>query len=436
MSMRPSLAPRLAPADAPTEPNPWAPTSATPPGAAVEVAGRAVLPYGRQSIEADDVAAIVEAAQAPFITQGPQVAAFERALAEWCGAPYAVAVSSGTAALHLAALAAGVTPGQVSLTSPLTFVASANAALYCGGTPRFSDVEAATGNLDVDLLMRALRRHPSPRLVVPVHYAGLPANMPAIGALCREAGAMVVEDACHALGARYRSVDADGRERWHRVGACDHSDMTCFSFHPVKHITTGEGGAITTRNEALYRRLLSLRSHGIVREPGELRGRDEDQGPWYYEMQSLGFNYRITDLQCALGRSQLKKLPEFLERRREVAARYGEALGGIDGLVLPAVPEGSEHAFHLYAVRVDEERLKRRRRAIFEALRGAGLGVQVHYLPIHLQPYYRERFATHPGQFPEAERFYRREISLPMFPGMSDADVARVVEAVRAAVRR
>jgi len=385
------------------------------------------LPYGRQSIDSLDVEALAEAARGDFITQGPTVAEFERALAEACGAPYAVAVSSGTAALHLAALAAGVGPGDAMVVPTMTFVASANAAVYCGATPLLIDIDPATRNLSVDKLAAALDGAPA-KAVVAVHYAGLPAPMAEVARLARARGAAVIEDACHALGAQY--LDGD---RWHRVGECAHSDMTCFSFHPVKHITTGEGGAVTTSSEALYRRLLRLRSHGITKDPAECRA---SEGPWYYEMVELGWNYRITDLQCALGRSQLAKLPRFVERRREIAARYDRAFADLSTVVTPPEPPGFRSSYHLYPLWLDEQRLGRSRRAVFEALQERGIGVQVHYIPVHLHPFYKDRFGTRPGQFPEAERFYRGEISIPMYPALNDSEVSHVIDEIRTAVER
>ncbi len=381
------------------------------------------LPYARQWIDDQDVESVVGALRSPLLTQGPQVAAFERELAAYCNAPYAVAVSSGTAALHLAARAAGLTAGTSLLTTPLTFVASAAAGVMCGATPRFTDIDPATRNLSLRGVAAEIEKQP-PKAIVAVHYAGWPVEMQRLQELARPVGTALIEDACHALGAEYR----DSAGAWHTVGSCDHSDMTCFSFHPVKHITTGEGGAITTRDERLYRLLLKLRSHGMERDPERL---SESHGPWYYDIQEVAPNYRLSDLLAALGRSQLSRQPQWLLRRRELAARYDRELADVRGVVAPATPEGARSAYHLYPIWIDEQACGLSRRQVFEALMARNIAVQVHYVPIHLFSYYRERFGTAPGQYPEAERFYSGEISLPMFPQMTDAELARVVGALR-----
>ncbi len=385
------------------------------------------LPYGRQWIDADDVAAVTAAVESDFLTQGPAVAEFELALAAACDAPYAVALSSGTAALHLAAVAAGLGPGDLLVTSPITFVASANCAVYCGADVGLVDIDPVTRNLSPTGLARFLDGEPRTKAIVAVDYAGLPADLPALSRLARAHGALLIEDACHALGARYR--DESGQLR--TVGCGAHADMTVFSFHPVKHITTGEGGAITTRSKELYERLLRLRSHGIERDPARL---EEHHGPWYYEMQELGWNYRITDLQCVLGRSQLRRLEGFVARRRAIAELYRAGFAGVPGIVTPVEPEGLRSSYHLYPLWFDEALLGRSRRTIFEALQERGLGVQVHYVPVHLQPFYRRRLQLRPGQLAEAERFYHGAISIPMYPKLDDADVARVVRTVREVV--
>lgn len=382
------------------------------------------LPYARHFVDDDDLASVMEAMRGDLLTQGPQLATFERELAQACDVPYAVAVSSGTAALHIAALAANLGPGDNFVTSPLTFVASASAGVLCGATPRFVDIDRATRNLSVDQLARALDATPRPKAIVPVHYGGWPVAMPRVHALARQAGAVVIEDACHALGAEYR----DDHGAWQRVGSCRHSDMTCFSFHPVKHITTGEGGAITTRSEELYRRLLRLRSHGIERDPDRM---SEDHGPWYYEVVETAPNYRLSDILAALGRTQLRRLKGWVARRRALARQYDQELAGIRGLVLPAGAEHARSAYHLYPVWVDEEACGQSRREVFGALHERGIAVQVHYVPVHLFPHYRQRFGTAPGQYPEAERFYGGAISLPLFPQMTDDDLTRVVHALR-----
>jgi len=376
------------------------------------------IPYGRQEIDDLDVRAVSEAIRDRLITQGPRVAQFEEALADEVGAGFAVAFNSGTAALHAAYHAAGVGPGRGVLTAPITFVATANAALYLDAPVRFADVDGGSILLDPAAVSAA---DPADIAVLaPVHLTGQVAPMAQLSQIAKGRGWMVVEDAAHALGASY--VTADGKE--HKVGACAHSDMCCLSFHPVKHITTGEGGAVTTNSEELARRLRLFRSHGITREADEL---ESDEGPWYYEQHELGFNYRLTDLQCALGLSQLRRLTDFVARRRIIAARYDAAFTGMPGVETLEIPAGSRGSYHLYVIRVEAAR----RRAIFESLRDSGIGVNVHYLPVYRQPYYR-RHGFAGVSLPESERYYAEAISLPIFPGLTKADQQRVIEAVRA----
>ncbi len=375
------------------------------------------LPYSRQTVGAEEAAAVAEAARAPWLTGGPTLARFEAALAETVGVRHAVAVSSGTAALHVAYRAAGLGPGDTLLTSPITFVATASAAVYCGATPRFADVDER-GSLDPAAVATAINGGASPRVIVPVHYAGHPAAVEAIAAMAP--GALVIEDACHALGAEYR--DATGA--WHRVGACAHAAMAVLSFHAVKAITTGEGGAVVTDDALLAGRCRRLRDHGLVREAGA--GNAAWDGPWYYELQELGFNYRLTDLQAALGLVQLGRLDGFITRRRAIAAAYDRALAALPDVRPVTPPRHTRSAWHLYPVRVPATL----RRQVFEALRARGFGVQVHYIPVHRQPYYRRLLGTGPGALPAAEAFYAEVLSLPCFPEMEDADVAQVVEAL------
>jgi len=383
-----------------------------------------MIPYGRQWIEPGDLERVLEVLRSDWITQGPSVERFEEALCARFGARYAVAVSSGTAALHLASLALGVGPGDRVVTSPNTFVASANCVLYCGGTVCFVDIEPETGNLSVERLEAFLEKAGNrERLkgIIPVHFAGQPCDLERIRTLADRYGLWVLEDACHAPGARWR----DGNGQWHTVGSCSHSDAAVLSFHPVKHVTTGEGGAILTNRKEIYGKIQQLRSHGIIRDRNEM---ETDDGAWFYEMQDLGFNYRITDFQCALGISQLQRLDEVLKRRREIAEIYGQALGGLPGVRPLTVRRGVEHAYHLYVVRL------RNRRAVFEQLSAAGIGVQVHYIPVHLQPYYRRTHKARPGDFPEAEAHYQEALSLPIFYGLGNDDVGEVVRALRAAL--
>lgn len=382
---------------------------------------RPLMPYGTQWISDGDVAAVVEALHSPWMTQGPMVERFEQAVADYCGARFAVAVANGTAALHLAALAAGFGPGDEVITTPITFVASANCILYAGARPVFAEIDPTTFCLDPRALVSALT--PNTKGLIPVHFAGQPCDMPAIHALAKQNGLMVIEDAAHALGATYTH---EGRT--YRVGSCAHSDMTIFSFHPVKHITTGEGGVVTTNDPALYRALIRLRSHGITRDPSEM---ESLEGPWYYEMQGLGFNYRIADFQCALGLSQLERLDAFLQRRREIAAVYDEVFSLEPELILPRIANGNVSAYHLYVIQLKTvSRLE-----AFNRLREKGLGVNVHYIPVHLQPYYRQTFGTGRGDFPVAEAYYDRAITLPMYPKMTDEDVRDVIQAVRETLR-
>ena len=382
-----------------------------------------ILPYGRQWIEDDDVDAVVAALSSDWLTTGPRVEEFETAIAAKLGARFAVAVSSGTAALHLACLAAGVGAGDVVVSTPNTFAASINCALHCGARPAFVDIDPATLNLDPAALARALaeRRESCVQAVIPVHFAGQPCAMQEISAAARAAGSKIIEDACHALGASWR--DADGC--WQSVGNCSHSDMAAFSFHPVKHITTAEGGAITTNQPDLYERLKQLRNHGIIRDRAKL---DHPDGPWFYEIREPGFNYRLSDLQCALGISQLRKLDRWVERRRELAALYDRLLGALEGVKLPAQSNNARSSYHLYVVQIPQ------RAKVFKLLHEQGVKVQVHYPPLHLHPLFRERFGFRPGDFPRTEAYYQGAISLPLFPQMSDGDVEYVVDALRAAL--
>jgi UDP-4-amino-4,6-dideoxy-N-acetyl-beta-L-altrosamine transaminase len=386
-----------------------------------------VIPYGRHSIDEDDISAVVEVLRHGALTQGPKVGAFEQAIADRVGARYAVAVSSGTAALHLACLAAELGPGDRVVTSPNTFVASSNCALYVGAAPAFADIDPETLNISPPALETVLERTEGRVAIIPVHFGGLPCNMPVIAASAKRKGAMVIEDASHALGATYD----DGSP----VGNCRYSDMTIFSFHPVKLIAAGEGGMITTNDERLYRRLIRLRSHGIARADYEFVNQYQayqgnEINPWYYEMQELGFNYRITDIQCALALSQLAKLDRFLERRREIAARYDAALAGLANVRLPQQRTRQRSANHLYVLRVDFHAIGKCRSAAMRALADLGVGSQVHYIPVHLQPLYQELgFST--SAYPEAEAYYQEALTIPLFFGMTENEVDQVILAVK-----
>lgn len=379
----------------------------------------AVLPYGRQTIEDDDIAAVAQALRADFLTTGPTVAAFEAAFAETVGAPHAVACANGTAALHLAMLALDFHPGEAVIVPAITFLATANCARYVGAEVVFADVDPDSGLMTPDTLAHALTRLRGRRLraVLPVHLRGEACALPGLEALAAAAGAVLVEDAPHALG----TAMTFGKVR-ERVGDARHSAMATFSFHPVKTIATGEGGMITMRDAGLADRLRRLRSHGMVHPPGA--------EPWVYEMAELGFNYRLPDLLCALGLSQLAKLDRFAARRRALAAAYAQALAPLaPALRLAARPPWSDPVLHLMCVLIDFEGLGRARREVMEGLRARGVGSQVHYIPVYRQPYYVERYGE--MALPGAEEWYRRCLSLPLYPGMADDDVSRVVEALR-----
>jgi perosamine synthetase len=386
-----------------------------------------MIPYGRHYVDDDDIQAVTAVLRSGNLTQGPVIDDFERDVREQVGAKYAVAVSSCTAGLHLAALAAGVGPGKSLITSPITFVASANAGLYAGGTVVFGDIDPATVNLSPVRLREVLQSVRQPRAVVPVHFAGLPCDMPAIKAAADEAGAAVIEDAAHALGARY----PDGT----RVGSCKHSLMTVFSFHPVKLIAAGEGGLITTNDETMYRRLLRLRSHGINKLDDALQVPEQSTegglaSPWYYEMQELGFHYRITDIQCSLARSQLAKLERFLARRRELVAAYDEAFAAMRHC-RPAQTVGRDRSgHHLYVLRIDFAALGTSRAAFMAELRARDIGSQVHYIPVPAHPHYR-RLGFGPEDYPEAQSYYRQALSIPLYFGLTDEQQRRVISALR-----
>lgn len=378
------------------------------------------IPYGKQWIDEEDIEEVITALQSDYLTTGPQVNAFEEAFAAACGARYAIAVTSGTAALHLACLAAGVGPGSEAITTPITFVATANAPLYCGSIPVFADVCSDTINLDPEEVQARIT--PRTAAILPVHFGGHACDMPVLRAIAEQNGLALIEDACHALGAE----TPDGG----RVGDCRYADMTIFSTHPVKAIATGEGGVITTNKPALNDRLRMLRSHGVTRDPERLT---RNEGEWYYEMQMLGFNYRLTDIQCALGRSQLRKLATFLTRRREIVARYNAAFAGVPELQRPTERPGHRSAWHLYVVRLRDADSATRRR-LFDSLRAAGLGVNVHYIPVYWQPFYRDNYNYMPGLCPIAERYYQEAITLPLYPQMTDAQVEYVIATVKQAV--
>ncbi|MES2772278.1 MAG: UDP-4-amino-4,6-dideoxy-N-acetyl-beta-L-altrosamine transaminase [Pseudomonadota bacterium] len=386
-----------------------------------------MIPYGQQQIDDGDVEQVISVLRSSWLTQGPAVATFEQNVANACGAAHAVAVCNATTALHLACLALNIGPGDHVWTSPNTFVASANCARYCGAQLDFVDIDPLSLNMSptalATKLAQAERQGRLPKLIIPVHFAGQPCDMAEISGLARQYGCWLIEDAAHAIGASYRG---------HRIGSGHYADMTVFSFHPVKIITTGEGGMVLTPNARLAARLSRLRNHGITREPKEME--QTDAGAWYYEQLELGLNARMTDLQAALGSSQLTRLAAFVQRRQQIAETYTEELAALTqrpelGLVCPQTAADRRSAWHLYPVRV---RATERRR-IFDHLRAAGIGVQIHYIPVHLQPYYR-RLGFKAGDFPEAERYYQETISLPIFPGLSEAQQATVLKVFKDAL--
>lgn len=391
-------------------------TSITPEALAIN-GGKPVratlLPYGRQSVDEADVQAVVDVLRSDWLTTGPKVAEFEEAFAARVGAAHAVSFSSGTAALHAAAFAAGLKAGDEAITTPMTFAATANCVLYQGATPIFADVSSDTLNLAPEQITEKISA--KTRAILPVDYAGHPADLTPILETARRNGLTVIEDACHALGAEYRNV---------RVGSM--ADMTVFSFHPVKHITTGEGGMVATNNQKFAETLRCFRNHGISTDARER----QNAGQWQYEMVLLGYNYRLPDVACALGLQQLTKLDANLARRREIAAFYTAALREIPGVILPTVRSAASPAWHLYPIRLDLQKLTADRGQIFRALRAENIGVNVHYIPVHLHPYYRDRFGYRPGDYPVAEDAYERLISLPIFHGMSRQDAEDVVAAV------
>jgi len=380
-----------------------------------------MIPYGRQSISEDDIAAVVAVLRSDFLTQGPAIPRFETAVADKVGARHAVAVNSATSALHIACMALGLGPGDLLWTTPNTFVASANCGRYCGAEVDFVDIEAATSNMSVERLAEKLEAAQKagrlPQVVVPVHFSGQPCDMAEIKALSERYGFKIIEDASHAVGATYQGST---------IGDCRYSDITVFSFHPVKIVTTGEGGLALTNDDALAERMAMARSHGITRDPKLLERKDAPG--WYYEQQMLGYNYRMIDIEAALGVSQLQRLDAFVERRNAIARRYDEMLQDVD-VITPSVHQDRLSSFHLYVVRLPGHDPARHRR-VFETLRAAGIGVNLHYMPVHLQPDFR-RLGFAEGMFPQSENHAQSAISLPIFPDLTDEEQDRVVEALR-----
>lgn len=394
------------------------------------------LPYGRQWINENDIQAVVNILRSERLTQGPVVEQFEHAVAEYCGAKYAVATNSGTSALHIACLASGINKKDEVITSPITFVASANCAVYCEAKPVFSDIDKRTYNIDPDEIDIKITR--KTKAIIPVHFAGQSCDMEGINEVVKKAKKkygnkiFIIEDACHALGSIYKGK---------KVGSCSFSDMTAMSFHPVKHITTGEGGMVLTNDEILYKKLRRLRSHGITSNREEFVYKEHafqlstsDNKPlinsWYYEQQDLGFNYRITDIQCSLGISQLRKLDEFIKLRRKIVNKYNSAFSNARSVQIPFESEDCNSNFHLYVLLFDFSHIGIRRSHLMNELKKRSIQTQVHYIPVHTQPFYRKNFNTNWGDCPNAEGYYEKCLSIPLFPAMSDNDVDRVIEEV------
>ncbi len=383
------------------------------------------IPYGRQQVTEEDIAAVVATLRSDYLTQGPMVPRFEAAVAAYCGARHALAVNSATSALHLACLALGLGPGDWLWTSPITFVASANCGLYCGARVDFVDIDPRTCNLCPQALeaklLQAEKEGRLPKIIVPVHLCGQPCDMQAIHALSQRFGFRIIEDASHAIGARYRGE---------AVGNCRYSDITVFSFHPVKIITTAEGGMALTNDTKLADKMALLRSHGITREPAQMTHAPD--GPWYYQQVELGFNYRMTELQAALGLSQLTRLDDYVARRHALARHYDAQLADLP-LITPWQHPDGHSAMHLYVIRLRLDQIRQSHRQVFEALRAQGIGVNLHYIPVHTQPYY-QRLGFAPGDFPQAERYYAEAISLPMYPGLTEQQQGRVLATIQTAL--
>jgi UDP-4-amino-4,6-dideoxy-N-acetyl-beta-L-altrosamine transaminase len=378
--------------------------------------------YGRQWIDDVEIKEVLGALTSDFLSSGPKIKEFEEQVSAQTGARYCAAVSSGTAGLHLAVKALDIEAGKEGITSPLTFIATSNSLIYNNLTPNFADIHEKTLCLDPAEFEKNIKQDTA--VVIPVHFAGQPAEMEKINEIARKQEIFIIEDAAHAIGSKY--------ENGQPVGSCCYADMIVFSFHPVKTITTGEGGAVTTNDKTLYEKLIMLRNHGMTKDPNKLRaqGSSSDVGPWYYEMQELGYNYRMTDIQAALGIGQLKKLDRFIKRRKEIIARYNEAFWNLEWLTVPYERPKVFSALHLYVIRIDFERIKKTRTQVTEELRAKAIGTQVHYIPVHFHPYYREHFGFKKGDYPKAEHYYQQCLSIPLFPKMTDDDVQRVIDAI------
>ena len=393
-----------------------------------------IIPYGHQWLDDNDIKEVIKVLKGDWLTQGPKIEEFEKAVAKYCGAKYGVAVSSGTAALHAAYSVAGISSGDEIITTPMTFAATANAAVFCGARPVFVDIRSDTLNINSELIEGLITS--KTKAIVPVDFAGHPCDYEEIFKIARKHNLLVIEDACHALGAKYKGK---------KVGSF--SDMTILSFHPVKHITTGEGGAVLTNDETLYKKLKRLKSHGITFNPKEFVNNDlalqslNSGGikpllnPWYYEQTDLGYNYRLTDIQCALGLSQLKKLDIFRKRRREIVNKYNAAFRDAKFVHIPCEDDKCNSNFHLYVLLFDFEKIGIERARLMLELKSKGIQTQVHYIPVYLQPFYQKHFGTKWGDCQNAEHYYQRCLSMPLFPAMADQDVERVVEEINNLVR-
>jgi len=397
-----------------------------------EVKRDSIMPYGHQWLDDSDIEEVIKVLKSDWLTQGPKVKEFESALAHYCGAKYAVAFSSGTAALHGAYFVAGISKGDEIITSPITFAATSNAALFLGAKPVFSEIEEETANIDVNLIREKITQ--KTKAIVPVHFAGQPVDMDELLAIAKKDGLFVIEDACHALGSTYKR---------RKVGSL--SDLTVFSFHPVKNITTGEGGAVLTNQEDLYEKLMMFRHHGITKNPEKFVNNESAfshhasrltprANPWYYEMHYLGSNYRLTDFQCALGLSQLKKLDDFVTKRREIVNQYNQAFKEVEEIEPLTEKPDRFSAWHIYVIKLRLEKLKKTRREIFDYLRNKGIGVQVHYLPVYWHPYY-QRLGYRNGLCPTAEDYYERAITLPLYPSISDSEIRWVIDTFKESIR-
>lgn len=378
-------------------------------------------PYGHQSINDDDIKEIVDVLKSDWVTQGPKVQEFEKAVANYCDVKHAVAVSNGTAALHLACLSINLNEKDEGITSTNSFAASANCIAYCGARPVLADIKRKTFDIDPVQIKKKITE--KTKVLIPVDFAGQPYDYEIIYEIASDNNIKIISDAAHSIGAEFKV-----NKKTYKTGSCQFSDLSIFSFHPVKNITTGEGGIITTNNDEFYEKLLMLRTHGITKDPRFLKN---NHGPWYYEMQMLGYNYRITDFQCALGLSQLKKLDRFIKRRREIAQLYNEYFENVEEINTPVEKENVVHVYHLYIIQINKKLVKKSKKRIFEDLRKLNIGVQLHYIPIHYHPFYKENYGYKEGDFPVAEDYYQNAISIPIYWGLTNEDIGEIVSRIK-----